>query len=134
MPRGVPNQDNNPAAAHQTKFRVVPKKSYSERMSETRGEIRRIMKEALRNITGDENAAMRWPSYWKDIVVKYRVHIQGWPYDEVPFRNLSDVSNLQKLELLLKGWQDGTIYFRRLSEDEFNSLSAQQASYVDTGL
>lgn len=44
----APPSDSNPAAAHQTKFRVVPKKSYSERMSETRAEIRRIMKEALR--------------------------------------------------------------------------------------
>lgn len=44
----APPSDVNPAAAHQTKFRVVPKKSYSERMSETRAEIRRIMKEALR--------------------------------------------------------------------------------------
>ena len=70
---------------------------------------------------------MRWPSYWKDIVVKYRVIIVGWPHDEVPFRNLSDVSNLQKLELLLKGWQENTIYFRRLSDAEFASMSEERA-------
>ena len=46
MPRGS-DPEVNPAAAHQSKFRVVPKKSYSERMSETRAEIRRIVKEAL---------------------------------------------------------------------------------------
>ncbi|KAH8104079.1 hypothetical protein BXZ70DRAFT_905192 [Cristinia sonorae] len=117
----------NPAAAHQSKFRVVPKKSYSERMSETRAEIRRIMRDALREITQDENASMRWPSFWKDIVVKYRVMIIGWPYDEVPFRNLSDVSNLQKLDLLLKGWQEHTIYFRRLTDAEFASMSEERA-------
>lgn len=47
MPRSS-DVEANPAAVHQSKFRVVPKKSYSERMSETRAEIRRIMKDALR--------------------------------------------------------------------------------------
>ncbi|KAK7686351.1 hypothetical protein QCA50_010575 [Cerrena zonata] len=129
MPRSSQDPNANPAAALQTKFRVVPRKSYSERMSETRAEIRRIMKESLREITGDQNASMRWPSYWKDIVVKYKVVIEGWPYEEVPFRNLSDVSNLQRLELLLKGWQEKTIYFRRISDAEFAVMSAQQATY-----
>ena len=72
---------------------------------------------------------MRWPSYWKDIVVKYKVVIEGWPYEEVPFRNLSDVSNLQRLELLLKVWQEKTIYFRRISDAEFAALNAQQANF-----
>ena len=72
---------------------------------------------------------MRWPSYWKDIVVKYKVVIEGWPYEEVPFRNLSDVSNLQRLELLHKGWQEKTIYFRRISDAEFAALNAQQANF-----
>ncbi|TCD67388.1 hypothetical protein EIP91_012423 [Steccherinum ochraceum] len=126
MPRSSEG-DVNPAAVHQSKFRVVPKKSYSERMSETRAEIRRMMKDALREITQDENASMRWPSYWKDIVVKYRVVIVGWPHDEVPFRNLSDVSNLQKLELLFKGWQEHSIYFRRLTDAEFATMSEERA-------
>ncbi|TFY61512.1 hypothetical protein EVJ58_g4481 [Rhodofomes roseus] len=94
-------------------------------MSETRGEIRRIMKEALRQITGDEVATMHWPTYWKDVVARYHVIIEGWPGD-VPFRNLSDVSNLGKLEQLLRGWQNGDIYFRRISDAEFAVLNAQR--------
>ena len=74
---------------------------------------------------------MRWPSYWKDIVVKYHVIIEGWPHDEVPFRNLSDVSNLQKLEILLRGWQSGQIYFRRLPEAEFEALSVTRAAQIE---
>ena len=73
---------------------------------------------------------MRWPSYWKDIVVKYHVIIEGWPHEEVPFRNLSDVSNLQKLDILLRGWQSGEIFFRRLSDEEFQMLSAARAAAV----
>jgi hypothetical protein len=74
---------------------------------------------------------MRWPSYWKDVVCKYRVVVEGWPHNEVPFRNLSDVSNLQKLEILLKGWQSGEIYFRRLSETEFEGLRAARAAHIE---
>lgn len=74
---------------------------------------------------------MRWPSYWKDIVVKYRVIVEGWPHDEVPFRNLSDVSNLQKLEVLLRGWQAGNIYFRRLVDGEFEALSAARSAHME---
>ena len=57
--------------------------------------------------------------------------LEGWPHDEVPFRNLSDVSNLQKLEVLLKGWQEGTIYFRRVSEAEFAMLDAARAATAE---
>ncbi|KAI0690979.1 hypothetical protein BC835DRAFT_155869 [Cytidiella melzeri] len=133
MPRASSSGIPNPAASQQTKFRVNPKRSYSERMSETRAEIRRIMKEALRAITQDPSASMRWPSYWKDVVCKYRVVVEGWPHDDVPFRNLSDVPNLQKLEILLRGWQAGEIYFRRLSEAEFTVLSAARAAHIDQG-
>lgn len=154
MPRAS-DPERHPGLAQQTKFRAVPRRTYSERMSETRSEIRRIVKEALRAydelilrrmyvpahphpptvscffagaITEDPNAAMRWPSYWKDIVVKYHVVIEGWPHAEVPFRNLSDVSNLQKLEILLRGWQSGQIYFRRVTDLEFEQMSIARAS------
>jgi len=90
------------------------------------------MKEALREITHDDVATMHWPTYWKDIVARYHVVIQGWPQD-VPFRNLSDVSNLGKLEQLLRGWQNGDIYFRRISDAEFAALSAERAAREESG-
>ena len=74
---------------------------------------------------------MRWPSYWKEIVVKYHVIVEGWPHSEVPFRNLSDVSNLQKLEVLLRGWQAGEIYFRKLADGELEALSAARAAHIE---
>ena len=84
-------------------------------------------------ITGDPNAAMGWSrkAYMKNVVQRYLVRIEGWPLNEVPFRNLSDVSNLQKLELLLRGWQGGEIYFRRLSDEEFELLSAARTAHIE---
>ncbi|PCH44528.1 hypothetical protein WOLCODRAFT_139056 [Wolfiporia cocos MD-104 SS10] len=111
----------------QGKFVLNPTPSYSERMSSTRGEIRRIMQQQLREITGDDVAVMRYNTYWKDIVTRYRVVIQGWPQD-VPFRNLSDVSNLGKLDILLQGWQSGTIRFRHITDEEYEFLSAERAA------
>ena len=73
---------------------------------------------------------MRWPSYWKDIVVKYHVVIEGWPHTEVPFRNLSDVSNLPKLELLLRGWRDGSIRFRRITEAQYQQMLADPSPWL----
>lgn len=77
------------------------------------------------HITGDEVATMHWPTYWKDVVARYHVIIEGWPED-VPFRNLSDVSNLGKLEQLLRGWQSGEIYFRPITNAEFAVMNAQR--------
>ena len=65
------------------------------------------------------------------MVVKYRVVVEGWPYNEVPFRNLSDVSNLPKLEQLLRGWQAGEIYFRRITDEEFVALCAARAAQIE---
>lgn len=67
---------------------------------------------------------MNWSrkSYLKNVVQRYLVRIEGWPLNEVPFRNLSDVSNLPKLELLLRGWHGGSIAFCRISEAECDRM------------
>lgn len=63
------------------------------------------------------------------MVEKYYVTIAGWP-DEVPFKNLSDVSNLPKLELLLRGWNDGSIRFRPLLESDVAAESARWTARI----
>lgn len=75
---------------------------------------------------------MRWTrtSYMRDVVARYRVRIEGWPLDEVPFRNLSDVPNLPKLEILLKGWRDGTIRFRAISDAEYQQMLNNPTPWV----
>ncbi|GBE86669.1 hypothetical protein SCP_0905490 [Sparassis crispa] len=120
------------AAAMQSRFRLNPQPPYSQKMSETRSEIRRIIREALQNITGDRMASMRWPSYWKDIVQRYHVMIVGWP-EEVPFKNLSQVSNLAKLEILLRKWQNNETRFRRITDAELTVLSTEREARIEAG-
>ena len=83
-------------------------------------------------ITGDPNAAMGWSrkAYMKNVVQRYLVRIEGWPLNEVPFRNLSDVSNLPKLELLLRGWRDGSIRFRRITEAQYQQMLADPSPWL----
>lgn len=83
-------------------------------------------------VANEPNAAMRWArgAYTRDVVARYRVRIEGWPLDEVPFTSLSGVPDLQKLELLLRGWRDGTIYFRRISEAEFQQMMQDPSPWI----
>ncbi|KAI0741815.1 hypothetical protein C8Q80DRAFT_1123601 [Daedaleopsis nitida] len=127
-----PSQQQPQPFQHQHKFRVNPKQTYSERMTSTRSELRQLVRESLCAVANEPNAAMRWArgAYIRDVVTRYRVRIEGWPLDEVPFKNLSDVPNLPKLELLLKGWKEGTIYFRRISEAEFQQMMLDPSPWV----
>ncbi|KAI0819338.1 hypothetical protein BC628DRAFT_1413783 [Trametes gibbosa] len=120
----------------QITFRVNPKPTYSERMTEARGELRKLIKEQLCAITHDASASMSWSrrSYMKNVVNRYRVRIEGWPHAEVPFRNLSDVSNLGKLERLLRGWKDGTIRFVRLSDEQHRAMLVDPTPWLGVPL
>ncbi|CDO77641.1 hypothetical protein BN946_scf184946.g35 [Trametes cinnabarina] len=116
----------------QITFRINPKPTYSERMTEARAELRRLIKEQLCQVTHDGTATMSWSrrSYMKNVVSRYRVRIEGWPLSEVPFVNLSDVPNLGKLELLLQGWKDGTIRFRQITEEEYQEMIQDPTPWI----
>ena len=66
----------------------------------------------------------------KNIVTRYRVRIEGWPLADVPFKNLSDVSNLPKLELLLRGWKEGTIRFRKITDAEYTEMVTDPTPWI----
>ncbi|KAI0358215.1 hypothetical protein OH77DRAFT_1421521 [Trametes cingulata] len=116
---------------HQHKFRVNPTKSYSERMTETRSELRQLVKNKLRTpVLPDVVSTTPGTPSLRDVVSRYRVRIEGWPLADVPFKNLSDVTNLPKLEVLLRGWLNGTIYFRAIDEAEFSAMMADPSPWV----
>ena len=75
---------------------------------------------------------MRWArrAYMKDVVNRYRVRIEGWPLADVPFKNLSDVTNLPKLEQLTRGWRDGSIRFRQITDNEYREMVADPTAWI----
>ena len=72
---------------------------------------------------------MQWINYFRNIVARYHVVVAGWP-DNIPFENLSKASNsLTQLEGLLQKWEDGTTYWKNISEEQVeNERDALKAS------
>lgn len=65
---------------------------------------------------------MQWVHYWRNVVQRYLVICEGWPVD-MPFENLSKVSSLlTDLEMLLRKWKSGDIYWRQMENEEFEEL------------
>jgi hypothetical protein len=76
---------------------------------------------------------MSYKNYWRDIVSKYRVLIEGWP-DDILFGNLSDVAtSLPALEKLRSSWKSGRTFFRVLSDAEFEKLNDERSQRIEDG-
>jgi hypothetical protein len=89
--------------------------------------------ETLAAAIRESKATMRWKFYWRDIIQKYLVIIEGWPAN-IPMGNLSDVAtSLPILERLEKLWADGTIHFRQLTEEEFLKLNEERSRRIENG-
>jgi len=84
-------------------------------------------------VTGDSRAKMQWAYYFRNIVQRYQVMIEGWP-DSVPFGNLSTVSSaLPALEMLLRKWELGTIHWKTLSDEEFETVRREHEEKLESG-
>jgi hypothetical protein len=87
----------------------------------------------LEEITEDPKAKMQWKLYWRNVVRRYHVMVEGWP-EKYPFKNLSDVtSSLVDLEDLLRKWQCGTIHWRKLSVAEFTQMDLHRDQNIENG-
>jgi hypothetical protein len=65
---------------------------------------------------------MEWKYYWRNVVWRYKVVIEGWP-DNVPFCNLSDAtSSLPDLEGLFQWWCNGKAYWKAITDRELRDL------------
>jgi hypothetical protein len=125
-------------------------KNHQQRVSAIRADIRRDILDGLsmlytiilfiasaqlhtEHVTEDPDARMHWKHYWRNVVKKYRVIIEGWPAN-IPFASLSDVSvPLPDLETLLRQWQSGKIYWRELTASEFKKLNKERDDKLESG-
>jgi hypothetical protein len=87
----------------------------------------------LELITDDESVRMEWKHYWRNIVKRYQVIIEGWP-DNIPFRNLSDTSSpVSDLEDLLRRWRSGSTYWKKLTAREVQALDQERDKQISNG-
>ncbi|KAF9234799.1 hypothetical protein BU15DRAFT_65425 [Melanogaster broomeanus] len=85
------------------------------------------------DITGEPAAKMQWAHYFRNIVARYMVVIEGWP-DDIPFANLSTVSSSQLLlEVLLWKWELDTIYWKKLTEEEYQDRHDERNKQLESG-
>ncbi|EIW56166.1 uncharacterized protein TRAVEDRAFT_66236 [Trametes versicolor FP-101664 SS1] len=99
--------------------------SYDQKVTWTKGKIRKMITKRLRAACKDDTATMHWGTYWSHIVARHGVCIEGWPHELVPFRDLSGAtSSLVRLELLWLRWKVGTTRFREVGAEEMERLEA----------
>jgi hypothetical protein len=76
---------------------------------------------------------MEWKHYWRNIVQRHQVVMEGWP-SNIPFRNLSDASSsLSDLESLLRDWRSGKIHWKQITNRELQDLEQDRDIQIQNG-
>lgn len=94
--------------------------SYATSFTQKRGILRAVIQDALRKVTGDPNARMRWTSqsYINHVWNKYWVALQGWN-PHVPFKNPSNLpGGTRVFDNLIFRCERGIIRFVKIPEHE----------------
>ncbi|KAF8436345.1 hypothetical protein L210DRAFT_3648115 [Boletus edulis BED1] len=100
-------------------------KNHQERVSHLRGQIDEA--------TGDPSAKMQWKYYFRNVVMRHKVMIKGWP-STIPFANLSDMSSsYSQLEMLLQKWESGAISWEVVSDEELETLREERNIQIEAG-
>ncbi|KAG1781290.1 hypothetical protein EV702DRAFT_962745 [Suillus placidus] len=111
-------------------------KNHQQRVAEVRAVIcSEIIKPSvsIKTVAKDPDAKMQWVQYWRNVVKRYSVIIEGWP-EQIPFANLSTVSNsLPELEMLLRKWRSGAIYWKRLTPEELERMDKERDKGIEDG-
>jgi hypothetical protein len=89
--------------------------------------------ELLGEIMGNESTQMRYKDFWPKIVRRYKVEITGWPSD-IPFKDLSEGSrSLSDLESLLRKWKNGTVHWKKLTDEEYTRRENDRDERIERG-
>lgn len=70
-------------------------------------------------LSGELKARMWWTfdRYYKFVYLRYGLKLVGWP-EEVIWRNLSDITGLARMSMLLELWQEGKLRFEPVTQAE----------------
>ncbi|KIK19942.1 hypothetical protein PISMIDRAFT_34223, partial [Pisolithus microcarpus 441] len=84
-------------------------------------------------VTGNPRAKMEWQYYFRNIVSCYCVVVEGWLMI-IPFINLSSASSsLSVLKMLMWKWELGSIYWKTLTDKEYNKLQMEWDGQIEHG-
>ncbi|KAI0636665.1 hypothetical protein C8Q77DRAFT_1071019 [Trametes polyzona] len=103
-----------------------------DKVAYLKGEIRMLIARALCDITGDDDAAMSYTQYTRDVQLRHRVTMQGWTHHQ--WANPSKLSNslapLQKLRNVLKSRE---CRFVQLTDEQYNAIKEQYNKEAQDG-
>ncbi|KAF8324835.1 hypothetical protein F5887DRAFT_838566, partial [Amanita rubescens] len=105
--------------------------NHQQRRTELRTSVRNEVTKQLRDITGVNSARMEWKHYFRNVVKRYSIEIQGWPGD-IPLEAVGDLS-CARLEDLLKKLSNGVICWKKLTEDELAQREEEHALQIQNG-
>ncbi|KAI6045904.1 hypothetical protein EDC04DRAFT_2558879 [Pisolithus marmoratus] len=107
--------------------------NYQQCISQVQEIINAKLHKCLSEITGEPNAKMQWAHYFCNVVTCYLVAIEGWP-NGIPFTNLSTVSSaLPDLEMLLSMWESGSIFWKLLNNQDYETLCHEHDAKLNSG-
>lgn len=76
---------------------------------------------------------MQWTHFFRNIVKRYSVVIEGWP-EKIPFVNLSTASSsLIDLEMLLRKWRSGLISWKRITPEQLEDMEKDRDKDLESG-
>ena len=76
---------------------------------------------------------MEWAHYFRNVVSRLRVIIEGW-LEDIPFANLSTVSSsMPQLKLLQRKWEMGETHWKEISEDQLEELRWKRDEQLKNG-
>jgi len=76
---------------------------------------------------------MEWKLYFRNVIKRYSVIIEGWP-SEIEFVNLSNSSSsMDNLEKLLRKWKQGNTYWKKLTRAELEKLEEERDAQIEDG-
>ncbi|KAF8337839.1 hypothetical protein F5887DRAFT_837405, partial [Amanita rubescens] len=81
-------------------------------------------------IMKNPEARMEWKHFWRNVVKRYSVKVEGWPQD-IPFS--LDSHTLGDLDTLLRKWETGAIYWKTLTAAELKQLDQERNKHIEAG-
>ncbi|KAG1725909.1 hypothetical protein EDB19DRAFT_1833612 [Suillus lakei] len=84
-------------------------------------------------VTGNPKATMQWTHFFRNIVKRYSVVIEGWP-EQIPFVNLSTASSsLTDLKMLLRKWRSGLISWKHITPEQLEDMEKDRDEDLENG-
>ncbi|TFK59789.1 hypothetical protein BDN72DRAFT_864871 [Pluteus cervinus] len=107
--------------------------NHAQRRAKIRDEVRDHIVNQLRIITCNDSARIEFVNYWEKVVRRYLVLLEGWPAD-LDFKSLhTSAVSFPSLMLLQEKCKKGTLFWRKLTPAEFESLDAAHKVSIEQG-